>query len=532
LREPDKLQEIPLTTTSRDHFSFAAYAALLVFAAVYWGSYANINAPFIYHADEPDVISRAARIALTGDMNPHWFHYPSLIIYMHAGILKLLRFFLDAPLPLCLPLSVRGVNPEVFDIYHIARIATLCFSLGTLYLLLRLTSRMTSPVAASLAGLTFVGSNLVRDSAAYVTLEMPMTFFVTASLTQLVAFTDSEERGQCRERHLWYAVILGGLAAGCKYNGAAVLFAVPLAMWLVRKPLRWSLSRLPLAVLLSIAVFVGTTPYSILDFKSFLDPAIGMPYDFAHYASGHPGADQGISLLKAINSLLDQHSFLVLFALLSPLAARERTVRNPLALVGITSIIFLGLISAAKVYFPRHLLPSLPALSCLTAAGVWGAVGMGSPRSARRQITVRTVAPLIIVFLIAGWILFQRTRATCRQMRQPDNRTLAYEWITANVPAWSRILYEAYCPQLYFSREFRTGYAWTISRIPFEEIVLNYDYVVVSEAQWPRYRAFGFNSYEPLFKFPLLREWPIEPGKSRGPRIRIYYIGHKTGDER
>ncbi|MBI5118355.1 phospholipid carrier-dependent glycosyltransferase [Candidatus Poribacteria bacterium] len=517
-----------MITARRDYSSFATHVALLAFAAVYWGSYSNINAPFIYHADEPDVISRAARMALTGDLNPHWFHYPSLVIYAHAGILKLLQFLFDAPLPLCLPLSVRGVNPEVFDIYHTARIATVCFSLGTLYLILRLTSRMTSPLLASLAGLTFIGSNLVRESAAYVTLEMPMAFFVTASLMQLVAFTDSAERGQCRERHLWSAVIFGGLAAGSKYNGAAVLFAVPLAIWLVRKPFRWVLSRLTLAVLLSIAVFVVTTPYSILDIKTFLDPAVGMPYDFVHYSSGHPGADQGVSLFKAINSLLNQHSFLVLFALLSPLAAREITTRKPLALAGAASILFLGMVSTAKVYFPRHLLPSLPALCCLTAVGVWGAFGTSLSALERKRTAVRAKLPLIIVFVLAGWILFQRTRATWQEMRRPDNRTLAYEWITAAVPAGSRILYEAYCPQLYFAGKFRTGWAWTISRIPFEEIVLNYDYVVISEMQWPRYRAFGFRSYDPLFKFPLLREWPSEAGRSRGPAIRIYAISRNS----
>lgn len=354
---------------------------------------------------------------------------------------------------------------------------------------------------------------------------MPMTFFVLASLASMIRFVDSAQGGTPKERYLWYAVVLGGLAAGTKYNGAAILFLVPPAMWMAGMSFRWSLRRLPLAVLLSIAVFVATTPYSLLDMKAFLDPTIGMPADFIHYSSGHPGADEGKSLFKAIGGIFFQHSVLTVCALLAPLAARDRSIRKPLLLVGLVPLIFLGIISMAKVYFSRHLMVLLPALDCLVAVGLWSVIRSSMASDSRIKKTLGAIVPLVIVFGIAGTSLFRTFSDMWDETKVKDNRTLAYEWITDNIPPGSRILYEAYCPQLYFSRRFRIRYVWTVSQVPFQYIVSNFDYVVVSERQWQRYDTRRFESYGPLFELSPYHEW-----ENAMPAIRIYAITRQKVD--
>lgn len=516
-------------TTGQRRIAFALYAALLLLAAIYWTAFARAGAPFIYHPDEPDVLGRAVRIAITGDFNPHWFHYPTLTIYLHAIAAKILQLFLGFQIETALPISVQGAEPDIFPLYFVARLVTVGFSIGTLLLLLRLTSRLSTPLIASLAGLTFIGSYLVRQNAAYITLEMPVTFFVLASLASMVRFVDSAQGGTPKERYLWYAVVLGGLAAGTKYNGAAILFLVPVAMWAAGMSFHWSLRRLPVAVLLSIAVFVATTPYSVLDMKTFLDTKIGMPYDFIHYSSRHAGADEGISLFKAIGDIFFQHSVLVVCALLAPLAARDRSIRKPLLLVGLVPLTFLGMISMAKVYFSRHLMLSLPALDCLAAVGLWSVIRSSITSDSRTQKALGAIVPLVIAFGIAGISLFRTFSGTWDEITVKDNRTLAYEWITENIPPGSRLLYEAYCPQLYFSRRFRTHYVWTVSQVPFEDIVRNYDYVVVSEVQWQRYNILRFRSYGPLFELSPYHEWENAPPATHGPAIRIYAVTRQKG---
>ncbi|UCD57800.1 MAG: hypothetical protein JSV16_01440, partial [Candidatus Hydrogenedentota bacterium] len=359
--------------------------------------------------------------------------------------------------------------------------------------------------------------------------EMPMTFFVVGSLSLMVKFVDLAQRGQLKEGCLWCAVVLGGLAAGIKYNGAAILLVVPLAMWVAGMPFRRSLRRLPLAAVLSVAVFVATTPYAILDPRTFLDLGIGMPYDFVHYSTGHPGADQGIGFPKAIGDLFNRHSVLVFLALFSLLATGETLVRKPLALVGLALVLFFGMASVAKVYFPRHLVPAIPALDCLIAVGLWAATRRTSTRTTWKRTVIRSILPIVVAFSVAGGGSLLAVRSTVRQTRLTDNRTLAYQWITGNVPPGTRILYEAYCPQLYFSGRFEIGYMWTISEIPFEEVMRDYDYVVVSETQWRRYGAMRYRTYEPLFKLSPVREWASMPGKSSGPTIRIYSTAREAG---
>jgi 4-amino-4-deoxy-L-arabinose transferase-like glycosyltransferase len=317
--------DTPGTTDGNRRAIFFVHCGLLLLAAAYWVVSAGINAPFVYHPDEPDLVGRAVKMVVTGDLNPHWFHWPTLLMYVSAAVFKIMGIFLDVPMKLGVFGQFQGANPQVFPLYYAARLITICFSLATLYLLLRLCSRLTSPLVALLAGITFAGSEIVRQSAARATVDMPATFFALASVFLMVRFVDSARDGEVEESRLWLAAVMGGLAAGAKYNGGAVLLAVPVAMWLARMPLGWSLRRLPLLALVSVAVFAVTTPWVALDPRTFFSVKHGMPFDFVHYSSSHPGADEGVAIVRALSDLFHKHSPLTPLALLSPSALLSRS---------------------------------------------------------------------------------------------------------------------------------------------------------------------------------------------------------------
>ena len=64
-------------------------AALLRFWALSQGIGFNLG------VDEPEVMERAVRIMKTGDLNPHFFDYPGLYMYVEAAV-AVLRFLAGA----------------------------------------------------------------------------------------------------------------------------------------------------------------------------------------------------------------------------------------------------------------------------------------------------------------------------------------------------------------------------------------------------------------------------------------------------
>lgn len=515
------------STTARRNslIHFFLHGALLAIAAACWIRFSTINAPFVYHDDEPRVVARAVRMAVTGDLNPHWFVYPTLMMYIHAAVFKVFGFLSGFPIASGMPVPyVQGANPEAFPLYFTARLVIICFALGTLLMILRLASRIASPWMAYMAGLTFAGSQVARHSATHATVDMPMTFFVLASVILLIKFVDSAGQGRPNERCLWGAVVLGGLAAGAKYTGAAVLVGVPVAMLLAGRSLRWSVWRLCAAAMLSIVVFILSTPFSVLDPATFFDMRIGMLQPFSIYSSsGVPGHEGGISLFKAAADLFLRHSPLVVLALFSPLAARTTSIRKPLLLVAVVPVAFLGMVGVAQAYYARNLMPSLPPLAILTAAGAWALMGRTFSHGTAGRSLLRAGVPLVVAYAVAAYGLLSLIVDNLRQAKQIDTRTAAYTWITQTMPRGATIMTEGFCPQLYFSGRFRVGYLWTISEIPFEKLVREFDYVVVGEIQRRKYENLMQKTYEPVSRLPLVREWVSAPGgTTRGPAIRMY----------
>jgi 4-amino-4-deoxy-L-arabinose transferase-like glycosyltransferase len=112
--------------------------------------------------DEEFVAGKAQQILETSDLNPHFFHYPSLLMYVDAALLRV---------------AGDSLEPRL-----VGRLVTVACGVGTVLLLGVLGARLFSPTVGLLAGLFLaVAYQHVRESH-FATTDVPFVFLVTASL--------------------------------------------------------------------------------------------------------------------------------------------------------------------------------------------------------------------------------------------------------------------------------------------------------------------------------------------------------------
>ncbi len=297
----------------------------------------------------------------SGDLNPHFFNYPSLTLYLQLGLQKL--HYLGGLL------SGQFGNPADY---------WLAFQTDpTNHIIIGRGMGVLADLATVLAAWR-LGERLHRGSglaAALVLATAPVMVFTSRSI-----FTDSVMAALALwslERTLrWYhdggrirlltAAGLAGLAAGAKYPGAFALLPIAAAMlW------RLGWRRMPVPALaaaaISLGAFIITTPFSILDWPAFWD---GFRYEFEHVAVGHLGSiggdgrtALGAGLIRNLGWPLLALAVLGVIHAVSPRGRKEgdRSIHLIIAalLPGLLSLLF------ARVYADRYLLLVLPGLTLL-----------------------------------------------------------------------------------------------------------------------------------------------------------------------
>jgi 4-amino-4-deoxy-L-arabinose transferase-like glycosyltransferase len=505
----------------RRRVAFAVSFALVVAgAAFWWSTFLTQGAPFVYHPDEPSVMGRAIKIAHTGDYNPAWFHYPTLVIYLQTLVAHLTHWLFDVPLE---PgaIVIEGADASVLPHYYAGRAVILAFALGTTALCMLITRRLVGFGPALLAGVIFAASTLARRSAVYVTVDMPLTFFVTLSIWFLLrALENPGSRPGIKVFVL--AAISGSLAGSTKYNGALILLLLPVVLLARRGVGLRSLRDLVLLGALSVAIFVITTPFSLLDSKIFWDRELGLTSVFLHYGSGHLGADVGPSGPKALGTILTTVGPFTLLAIVALAAACTPRLARPLReqtwlLIGSVAVLCVPVV-IAKVYFERNCLPFVPALIALAGVGLdtLGRTAFGLIRLAPgRQIVASALVALPLAFQArTSW---EASRAELAADDHEDTRTTAYHWAVKNLPRGARIYREAFAPHLHLAERFIVGSCFALGEVSFATIN-PWDYVVTTSVQWSAYPELAKTTYGPFFaNAPVYQV----PGTHGYPSVRI-----------
>ena len=473
--------------------------------------------PYLDNPDEPTLTNAAIKMLQTGDLNPHFFRWPSLPFYLQLGV--------------SLPQFLSGVSNGVYtDLKSIVpagfflagRQLSALFGTATILVTFLLGKRLYGSVVGLLAALTLAVLPLHAEHSHYVTPDVEVTFFATLTLL-LAAYIYTE--GQFR----WYAWagVAAGLTLGTKYNVGIVLLVVILAHFLTPADRRGKFGWLAASVGLAALTFLVTTPFAVLDLLGFLNE---IAFQVRHYTIvGHGNASEGASWSAYLRDFWEQGfvSQAAILALGSVGLALWRQRREDwlMLTLPITGYFFF---SAAKVHFARNLLPLLPPLAILSAVTLVAVAGWLTGRL-KWERPVRQIGLILVLWLAFFAICLQNTLLTDRYYLQPDTRQQAGQWIVANLPVGARLRMEQDTPILPTGRYKDSTDQRPIGAHPASWYQQQgFDFLVASSTTYDELTATdpeAAANYREIFgQFKLQQEFVADSRNHPGPTIRIYRV--------
>ncbi len=424
-----------------------ALAGLIILSLLLnlWG--VTYGLPNRYYPDEGRIVNNALAFGL-GDLNPHYFNYPALSMYL-LFILYILYFIAG---------QLAGVFASATDFQ------LLFFSDPTsFYLIGRVANALVG--TASVALLYKLGKETYRSReigllAAALLATLPYfvyySHFIVTDILQLIFVL-----GSCifiirilrtgKLRNYFWAGALAGLGTATKYSPMVLILPIALAhvLYLLDNREKFTFPRLALPPALAGACivlffFIGS-PYNFLDYRSFLD---SLQFRSLLGEHGTWGTGTGTAWL-IYPKIIFFHRFTILNRL-DPIgfvfvggmiwaAVRRRKEDLLLCLYPLLVYLMMGSWSFGS---NRYSLPLIPFFA------LWGAraaveAGEALRNKTNREWLRRLAAGGINGFIALVLILSLANSALGnRRLTSPDTRTLVREWIEANIPPETPIALE------------------------------------------------------------------------------------------
>ncbi len=345
-------------------------AALRLFAFT-WGLPDQTHL-FSYHPDEFHSLRGALSLAL-GDLNPHFFNYGSLYLYLVALAAMIASpglFFSVAQTTPGGPELPAAIRAWTLD----ARIVTLLLALATIYVVYLTASRIWGWGAGLLAAAALAVMPLHVVHSRYATVDVPGAFFVALAL-----YFGVKVGREPRRRHLLWAGVAAGLAASTKYSLGVVIIA-PLLAWLLAPRIRGPLWQPPVLVIAgALLAFALTSPYTFLDWNNAWRD---ISFEMAHMRTG----DDPAALARDPNGWwfhLKQLNLALTWPLLGAAVwgAFAGLRRSPWQVAPLVVFLLLAfaVAGAVQVRYARYEMALLPPLAVLVG-GVTAPVGPASRR--------------------------------------------------------------------------------------------------------------------------------------------------------
>ena len=377
-----------------------------------------------------------------GDLNPRFFNWPSLYMYVMAGVYGIV-----------FGASSEGVagafarNPAAF--YLVGRLLTVVLGTATLAVVY-LTGRMTYGRAVGLIASAFLAVDLVhvRDSH-WVTTDVPLAFLVACATLYALRYWTSG-----RLRDAGAAGLLAGLATSMKYPGGLAFLGL-VAAHALRRPASVGWRRLVsretsvAAGLATLGFFLGT-PFALLTPVAFVRGVLDELREVHTVQFGNEADAPGL-LFHLAYSLPEAMGWPVYLLALAGLVW-ALAVRGPREVILLAfAAPYLLVIVTWSSRFERYVIPLLPCFALLAAAALTrGAAWLG--RLGRLAGPWSGVALAAATALLLAPAL-ARVVAYHQLLARPDTRDLGAGWIERQVPPGTRIALEPYSVSLPVARQ-------------------------------------------------------------------------------
>ncbi len=406
-----------------------AVACTLRLTGITWGLPDSTHL-FSYHPDEFHSLRGAFSMAL-GDLNPHFFNYGSLYLYLVGAAAALVHGELFASITDAVaggPILPEAIRAWTLD----ARIVTVVLAVATVGVVYAIGREIWNHRAGLAAALLLALAPLHVLQSHYATVDVPLTFFVALALL----LTAHMMRAMTLRNAIW-AGVAAGLATSVKYSGALVLLA-PMTAWLLARlrargaaEQRPPIGTLVLPPIVAFAAFALTSPYTFLDWPQAWR---SICFELQHARIGDDPwmmAEWPNGWLFHLSGLALGTGFIMVAASAVGLTSGLAVGRRELLPLLVFGLVIFAVIGNSAVRYARYEMPLLPVLAVFAG----GLVSDDLFAMVRGRLPGWGMAAAITTLLAASaWGAAVMDQRLLRELTLPDARELALQAIEREVP--------------------------------------------------------------------------------------------------
>jgi 4-amino-4-deoxy-L-arabinose transferase-like glycosyltransferase len=266
-------------------------------------------------------VPRAWKLVHGGGGDPHWFDYPTLLMYVNA------------------PFQAWQSHPSLLTARIVAVVLALASILATWWLARRAYGAVAGGVAAAIAAVCTIHVAYSREAVT----DVPLALGVGAALALMVA------------GRIELAGLAAGLATGFKYPGVFLVVPLVVAAWG-----RWR--RLAVAVVLMVVAFLASSPFVLVHRREAWHAAFRVQR-LAH--KGWLGFEHDHTApIAFVDRLWQGLGPVLIVSVLGLVIGLLRRSRTDLVLVTFVVVYFADLMTL-RAHFDRYTLPLVPPLAAL-----------------------------------------------------------------------------------------------------------------------------------------------------------------------